>query len=162
MFGGSFRAARPDGSSKLEPTSASTGQAINSSSSQQQQQQQQTHQQHIRINDGSRPSYAHSAATIVTAFALVLNPCWVRVSIAVFTAPLEDSAPGHGCPDNSGRGRCPAPVLGSSLDWLRNVHCVSCCGSNWIIGYFSWSGCMFTLLALLLCAGALLPCRERY
>ena len=32
-----------------------------------------------------------------------LHPFWVRVSIAIFTAPLEDS-PGHGCPDNSGRG----------------------------------------------------------
>jgi hypothetical protein len=46
---------------------------------QQQQQQQQAHQQHIRSNDGSRPFYAHSAATIVTVFAVVLHPFWVRV-----------------------------------------------------------------------------------
>jgi hypothetical protein len=35
-------------------------------------QEQQAHKHHIRSNDGSRPSYAHSAATIVTVFALVL------------------------------------------------------------------------------------------
>ena len=35
----------------------------------------------------------------------------MRVLIRIFTAPLEDSAPRHSCPDNRGGGRCPAPVL---------------------------------------------------